>query len=442
MAGETILIVEIVRLCLDKHFYQTGGKGSMNKGSFKILGWIGLAMLVLLVGAMAGGGGVYALTQNQTEVTAPLGQIAPDEPGIVIASVIPDGPAAQAGVKRGDILLKLNDQPTNSFGELLSQLQTQSAGDQATLTVLHGDAERILTVTLGDRNGNPYLGLVPCSGLPARAIAVEKALVGATIINVTPNSPADQAGLQRGDTITTVAGQAVDPEHKLNELIGAHQPGDTVTLTVQSPGEEAREITVTLDEHPDQAGAAHLGVQFSHFPRFGFFRDGPMGPGGPYRFEDHLFRFPGNEAFQGALIQAVAEDSPAAAAGLSEQDVITAIDGKTVKHPRDLIDAVARHQPGDTVTLTVAKPEDDITREVTVTLAEHPDQAGQAYLGVQVGGFFRLKRSEDGSSIEQDIEMIVNPQAMLEELPLELELPRKELNVTPQPKGDVCHLTS
>jgi PDZ domain-containing secreted protein len=143
-----------------------------------------------------------------------------------------------------------------------------------------------------------------------------------------------------------------------------------------------------------------------------------------------------------ALIRAVAEDSPAAAAGLSERDVITAIDGEAVNHPRDLIDAVARRQPGDTIILTVAKPEDDISQEVTITLADHPDQAGKAYLGVQVSGFFRLKRSEDDSSIEQDIEIYVNPQAMLEELPLELELPRKELNVTPQPKGDVCHLTS
>ena len=410
----------------------------MNKRSLKILGWIGLTMLVLIVGAMAGGGVVYALTQNQTEVTAPVDQIAPEEPGIVIASVIPDGPAAQAGVKRGDILLKLNDQPTNSFGELLAQLQTQSAGDQATLTVLHGDDELNLTVILGDRNGNPYLGLVPCGGVTSRAIAVEKALVGATIINVTPNSPADQAGLKRGDTITAVDGQAVDPEHKLNELIGAHQPGDTVTLTVQSPGEEAQEITVTLDEHPDQAGTAHLGVQFSHFPHFGLFRGGPMGLGDLHRFEG----FPGAEAFQGALIQAVAENSPAAAAGLSEQEVITAINGEAVNHPRDLIDAVAQRQPGDTITLTVAKPEDDTTREVTITLAEHPDQAGQAYLGVQVGAFFRLKRSDDGSSIEQDIEMYVDPQAMLDEQPLELELPLNELNFTPQPKGDFCHLTS
>ena len=129
-----------------------------------------------------------------------------------------------------------------------------------------------------------YLGLVPCGGLPARAIAVEKALVRAAIINVTPNSPADQAGLQRGHIITAVAGQAVHPEHKLNEIIGAHQPGDTVTLTVKSPGEEAREVTVTLDEHPSQADASHLGVQFSPLPSRGFFRGGPMGPGGPYRF--------------------------------------------------------------------------------------------------------------------------------------------------------------
>ena len=44
-------------------------------------------------------------------------------------------------------------------------------------------------------------------------------------------------------------------------------------------------------------------------------------------------------------------------------------------------------QPGDTIVLAVTDPTTEAGREVTVTLGEHPAQAGKAYLGIHFGGF-------------------------------------------------------
>jgi S1-C subfamily serine protease len=334
----------------------------MRRRYFKIFGWIGLVTIILMVGATAGGGVVYALSQNQAGDSAAEGGA--EEPGIVIASVVADGPAAQAGVKRGDILLRIDEQATDSFRELTDYLSTLSAGSQATLTLLHGDETRTFTVTLGERNGRSYLGVIPCGVAPPPSHPIEQNLTGVTIITVTPNSPAAQIGLQRGDMILAIDGQNVDPEHPLPDLVAAHQPGDSVILTVKSPGQAARQVSVTLNEHPQEPGAAHLGVQF---------RPGPAR---------------GGTVVGGLFIEAVAEGSPAAAAGLSRGEVITAIDGEPVNRPPQFLQALAERQPGDAILLTVTEAAaSEGNWEVAVTLGEHPAQSGQAYLGIHFRTF-------------------------------------------------------
>ena len=60
---------------------------------------------------------------------------------------------------------------------------------------------------------------------------------------------ADKAGLKAGDIITKVNGTSVDEEHSLTSLLGKHQPGDTVTLTVVN-GKDTRTVKVELGAAP------------------------------------------------------------------------------------------------------------------------------------------------------------------------------------------------
>ena len=93
----------------------------------------------------------------------------------------------------------------------------------------------------------------------------------------------------------------------------------------------------------------------------------------------------------GVVIRTVTEDSPAAEAGLEAGDVVTAINGELISDPESFVETVRRFDPGYEIILTVYRNGEDKALEILVILGENPEVDGQAYLGVEIGGFFRFE---------------------------------------------------
>ena len=401
----------------------------MSRRVLKIVGLVAALALALGLGAVAGGGIVYATKRIDGPMICLPRDTAPSdnpEPGIVIASLAEDGPAAQAGVVRGDILLQVDDEPVDDVSELAGVLEDYKPGDRVQLVVLHGDDERTLTATLGDREDRPYLGLVPYISWagPRPTVFIHAEEPAALIVEVEPDSPPEAAGLEAADTIVAVDGETLDLEKTLTDDIATHEPGDTVTLEVAQPGEETRDVTVELGEHPEEEGKAYLGIKYRPAPPSYTWSGEALPFEGRWRHVRPFFRaLPGIEAKQSAIVRSVTEDGPADAAGLRRGDFITAIDGDPIEGPQDLVDAIAKHEPGDQVTLTVLQPDKDgeehEERQIKVTLAEHPEKDGEPYLGVQIGGFVRMGRVEHGERPlgRDSFEYFFDWEAPLDELP-------------------------
>ena len=225
--------------------------------------------------------------------------------------------------------------------------------------------------------------------------SIQVVVPGVRVVEVVPGGPAERAGLEAGDRILAVDRRQVGPESDLADLISAYEPGDRVTLEVQSPGQKSRKVRVKLGENPDRPGAPYLGVRYtSARPNLS-----PQGEALPFDPDQPPFALPRGRGIQGVVVIEVAEGSPAAAAGLGQGDVITAIDGQTLGSPQALVDAIQGRRPGDRVTLSILRAGGGDEHEIEVTLGEHPDQDGQAYLGVTIGGsfrYFRMPGSEGG----------------------------------------------
>ncbi|MCL2657170.1 MAG: DegQ family serine endoprotease [Betaproteobacteria bacterium] len=89
----------------------------------------------------------------------------------------------------------------------------------------------------------------------AQTFGLDKAK-GALVASLEPsNGPAAKAGIEAGDVILSVDGQAVGESADLPRLIGEHRPGDKVKLEIWR-NRATREITVTLDEMPGEKGVA------------------------------------------------------------------------------------------------------------------------------------------------------------------------------------------
>ncbi|MFE4826182.1 trypsin-like peptidase domain-containing protein [Streptomyces sp. NPDC056672] len=68
-------------------------------------------------------------------------------------AITPNGPAAKAGLKAGDIITKFNDTPIDSGPTLIGQIWTHKPGDKVTLTYIRDGKESTAQVTLGERKG-------------------------------------------------------------------------------------------------------------------------------------------------------------------------------------------------------------------------------------------------------------------------------------------------
>ncbi len=75
----------------------------------------------------------------------------PVERGIIIMEVQPGSPAAQAGIRRGDIITRMDDTPINSMGELRRAIRERAPGDQVSLAGVRPDGPFTVRVRLSER---------------------------------------------------------------------------------------------------------------------------------------------------------------------------------------------------------------------------------------------------------------------------------------------------
>lgn len=96
------------------------------------------------------------------------------EQGAIVTDVLPDSPAAKAGLKRGDVITKVGTKAVTGPEELREAVRQLGAGKEATLTVQRGQETTEVKARLEeapvDGIGFPPLGLPPGAGLGGRPI--------------------------------------------------------------------------------------------------------------------------------------------------------------------------------------------------------------------------------------------------------------------------------
>jgi len=151
---------------------------------------------------------------------------------------------------------------TDNFNQLTGNAINSGVGFSISINLV----KRVVPVLIRDgKYSYPYLGISSSSDLSLDAIEALglSSYTGAYVLEVTPDGPADQAGVKAGDTpsrleglnaggdlIIAFDGQSINTfDELLSYLITSKSPGDTVVLTVLRDGQQV-DLSVTLGERP------------------------------------------------------------------------------------------------------------------------------------------------------------------------------------------------
>jgi serine protease Do len=219
----------------------------------------------------------------------------------------------------------------------------QGIGFAVPISIARHDLDQILKSGHVDRG---YLGILPQDVTPAMAKAFHTNVTGALVGDVTKDSPASRAGLQQGDIILTVNGEAINDANQLRLKIGTLDPSSRVELKVLREG-KPMQIAVQLASFPTTEERASVGKGSNSTEAV---LDGVSVANITRDIAGEL-KLDANT--KGVVVENVGPASAAAEAGLKEGDVIQQVNHRAVGNVGDFNQAVKSSAKDNPILLLV-----------------------------------------------------------------------------------------
>jgi Do/DeqQ family serine protease len=169
--------------------------------------------------------------------------------GVVITSVTEKGPAARAGLKAGDVIVSVAEQPVDDPNAFDYRFTTHPLGGKVDLGIVRSGKESKVAVALetapeGPRDEividgrSPFLGAKVANISPALAdeLRLDTATQGVVVVDIADGTMAQQFGFQRGDIVLAVNGVKIA---KTRDLEKAAKAGSRLwRITIQRGGQQ------------------------------------------------------------------------------------------------------------------------------------------------------------------------------------------------------------
>jgi serine protease Do len=181
--------------------------------------------------------------------------------GALVDEPQPDSPAAKAGIKSGDVITAVNGTTVKDARELARTIGMMPPNTSVKLDVLRNGGITALSVNLGQMpnekqanaqpenqnptNGTPYLGLQLA---PANEVS-GSGTQGVVVTAVDPHGPAAEQGVQTGNVILDVGGNAVRSADDVRKaLINAKERGKHDVLMRLKTGKATKFVAVAIGQ--------------------------------------------------------------------------------------------------------------------------------------------------------------------------------------------------
>lgn len=191
--------------------------------------------------------------------------------GAFVESVIAGDPADKAGIKAGDILLKVDGKEMPSSNDLLLAVAHKRPGEKAKITLWRNGKLKDVTLTLGERNADGSgqtasdskdstpdgsdPATISMLGISARPLTAEEAKTlkmnqssGLIITQVDQDSPVRKVDIRKGDVILTANLQTVDSVKALNSILNKDAVDRGAVMLQLQRGAQAFFRTVLIEK--------------------------------------------------------------------------------------------------------------------------------------------------------------------------------------------------
>lgn len=178
--------------------------------------------------------------------------------GVLVSDVVKGSPAEKGGVKQGDIVLRVNQQPIDTTGALRSFIALQSPGSQISLDVLRNNRRETLSIDVGALQGheegekrNTTTTPLPL-GIEVESVTADdarrlnlKEMKGVFVAKVDATSPAAFVGIKKGALILEVNQKPIHSKEEYQKAIQASPSEKPILLLIQQ-GESIRYVSIRL----------------------------------------------------------------------------------------------------------------------------------------------------------------------------------------------------
>ena len=199
----------------------------------------------------------------------------PRDTGALIGDVRANSPAAQAGLKSGDVVVGFNGEDVGDPRDLAWQTSQRDPGETVELSLYRDGARRTVEVELGRLSDATQQAAATgdssdeLASLTAKAMGVQlsepsarlreefdlpRGLEGAVVARVAPNGPAAAQGVRPGDVIRQVGRRAVDRPRDVHTAVeqALAQGSDGLVVLLQR-GDQTQFVSIPL-VRPDRQG--------------------------------------------------------------------------------------------------------------------------------------------------------------------------------------------
>lgn len=164
--------------------------------------------------------------------------------GALVADVMEDAPAAEAGIEVGDVIVEFDGHAVNESTELPLVVARTPIGKKVDVKVVRRGKAKTLTVEVaelrdeevaaaGSESEEYGLSVQTLTPEIAESLGVDPATQGVVVARVDPGSIADDAGIQRGDIILEVNREAVETLSQYRKVLQDAGKGKSVLFLVR-----------------------------------------------------------------------------------------------------------------------------------------------------------------------------------------------------------------